>query len=172
MDFPAKSEKEAPTPPQQPTLNTHGDWTSAACSKSPFGNPGERLFGSLCLMTEDGFSILDICVISLWDKTGILYSKADSQIVQAPEIPRGWRKKVLDYSKMPSAPLINAPPLLSPSWLVVTLCAAVPRGSASGQVCDRDASAPQVSDLETALDGRRDPGPVACRTGPSCCLAA
>lgn len=37
---------------------------------------------------------------------------------------------MLDYSKMLSAPLINAPPLPSPSTLTIALCAAVPGGSA------------------------------------------
>ena len=40
----------------------------------------KHVFGSNHLMTEDGFSILNICLIKLWDKTGILHSKADSQI--------------------------------------------------------------------------------------------
>ena len=43
------------------------------------------------LMTEDGFSILNIPLISLWNKTGILHCKAVFQIFQDPDIPRGWR---------------------------------------------------------------------------------
>lgn len=42
---------------------------------------------------------------------------------------------MLDYSKMLSAPLINASPFTSPSQLIITLCAAVLGGSALGQVC-------------------------------------
>lgn len=49
----------------------------------------KHMFGSSHLMTEDGFSILNICLINLRDKTSILHSKTDSQIFQAPKIPRG-----------------------------------------------------------------------------------
>lgn len=74
------------------------------------------VFGSNCLMTENGFSILNICLVKLWDKTGILHPMANSQIFQALEIPRGWRgKKRLDYSKMLFTPLVLPIPFCLPA---------------------------------------------------------
>ena len=82
-------------------------------------------------MTENGFSILNICLVKLWDKTGILHPMANSQIFQALEIPRGWRgKKGLITPKCCSPVLYFSFP--SASLLKNTLYAAIVGGPSPG----------------------------------------
>lgn len=90
-------------------------WKASSGTQRRASSIAKYVFESNHLMTEDGFSILNICLIKLWDKTGILNPMSNSQIFQAPEIPRGWsREKRLNYSKMLSNPLINTSHSLLP----------------------------------------------------------
>lgn len=106
------------------------------------------VLGSNLLLTGDGFSSLCICLIKLKDKASIHHSRAGSQTSQ--EV---W-ERMLDYSRVLPALLVNVSGFPPPSWLGCLVC------SCSGRACCSWTHLPPRCLTLENRDGQREAGPV------------